>query len=431
TPANPSIAKGLTQSFAATGTYSDASTQDLTTKVSWTSSVTTIATISNAAGSSGLATGANVGTTQVTAALTGTPTSPAVTLKVAPAEYAYVANFGGNSVSQYGIGTGGVLTSMTSATVAAGTQPYSIAVDPSGHYLYVANYNHDLSGSISQYTIGSDGSLTAMPTPSVSTAGVGPNGVTVDPSGHYVYAANFGAGGAGTVAQFTITGNGSLAAMTPSTVAAGVGAAYVAIDPTGKYAYVPNYGADTVSVYTISAGALTLASTTPLAAGSAPSFALVDPNGHYLYVADQADRSGGSAGSIAQFTIGANGALTPMATPVVAVGGNPRSLTLDPTGTFVYAPNSGANSVTQLSIGAGGALAAIGTTNVGAATAPNFIAVDPTGQYAYVDNRGTTATPGSTVSLFTLGTGSALVPQAIPTAPSGLNPAGIATSKAY
>src|SRR5206468_6807618 len=37
TPANPAIAKGTTQQFTATGTYSDARTQDLTGSVTWTS----------------------------------------------------------------------------------------------------------------------------------------------------------------------------------------------------------------------------------------------------------------------------------------------------------------------------------------------------------------------------------------------------------
>ena len=37
TPANPSLAKGLTQQFTATGTYSDNSTQNLTSQVTWSS----------------------------------------------------------------------------------------------------------------------------------------------------------------------------------------------------------------------------------------------------------------------------------------------------------------------------------------------------------------------------------------------------------
>ena len=48
TPANPSIAKGATQQFTATGTFSDNSTQNLTAQVTWASATTTVATITPA-----------------------------------------------------------------------------------------------------------------------------------------------------------------------------------------------------------------------------------------------------------------------------------------------------------------------------------------------------------------------------------------------
>ncbi|HEX5651223.1 MAG TPA: Ig-like domain-containing protein [Steroidobacteraceae bacterium] len=67
-PAAPSIAHGLTQSFTATGRYTDNSTQDLTTQVTWVSSDATVATVSNAADSEGLATTTGVGSTTVSAA---------------------------------------------------------------------------------------------------------------------------------------------------------------------------------------------------------------------------------------------------------------------------------------------------------------------------------------------------------------------------
>src|SRR5439155_1007219 len=47
TPANPSIAKGTTQQFTATGTYSDGSIQNLTNAVSWSSSNLSVATITS------------------------------------------------------------------------------------------------------------------------------------------------------------------------------------------------------------------------------------------------------------------------------------------------------------------------------------------------------------------------------------------------
>src|SRR5437773_757750 len=71
TPTNPSIANGTTRQFTATGTYSDSTTQDLTTQVAWSSSAAGVATISNASGSKGLATSVAAGTTTITATLGG------------------------------------------------------------------------------------------------------------------------------------------------------------------------------------------------------------------------------------------------------------------------------------------------------------------------------------------------------------------------
>jgi uncharacterized protein YjdB len=80
TPANPSIASGLTQQFTATGTFSDTSTADLTHSVSWTSGTPTIAT---ANATSGLVTSLAVGSTIVTA--TSGSVSGNTTLNVTPA----------------------------------------------------------------------------------------------------------------------------------------------------------------------------------------------------------------------------------------------------------------------------------------------------------------------------------------------------------
>jgi hypothetical protein len=63
----PSIATGQTESFTATGVYTDQSTQNLTTQVSWSSSSNTIATVNT----SGVATAVAPGTTTLTATLSG------------------------------------------------------------------------------------------------------------------------------------------------------------------------------------------------------------------------------------------------------------------------------------------------------------------------------------------------------------------------
>jgi hypothetical protein len=121
----PKIALGITRQLIATGTYTDNSTQDLTSTATWLSSAPSNLSLSNAAGSQGQASGVATGSASVSASL-GTVTSPSLTLTVTIAQYAYVANAGDNTVSQYTIGAGGALSAMTPATVGTGSAPQSV-----------------------------------------------------------------------------------------------------------------------------------------------------------------------------------------------------------------------------------------------------------------------------------------------------------------
>src|SRR5438552_8608909 len=67
TPANASLPLGLRQQFTATGTFDDGIPRDVTPAVTWNSSNTAVATIGNAAGSEGFATGLHMGSATITA----------------------------------------------------------------------------------------------------------------------------------------------------------------------------------------------------------------------------------------------------------------------------------------------------------------------------------------------------------------------------
>jgi hypothetical protein len=76
-PQAPTVAVGAIQAFTATGTFDDMSTLDITPVVTWTSSDTSIADVSNADGSRGQATTFGPGTTTIQAqrgTITGTTT---------------------------------------------------------------------------------------------------------------------------------------------------------------------------------------------------------------------------------------------------------------------------------------------------------------------------------------------------------------------
>lgn len=84
TPATRSMALGETQQFIAMGTFSDTSTQDVTSSVTWNSSSPSVASISNVSGTKGLATSLAQGTTTIRASLSGF-TSTGATLTVTQA----------------------------------------------------------------------------------------------------------------------------------------------------------------------------------------------------------------------------------------------------------------------------------------------------------------------------------------------------------
>jgi DNA-binding beta-propeller fold protein YncE len=285
--------------------------------------------------------------------------------------------------------------------------------------VYVANYNAD---TVSQYAIGATGALTPLGTPAVMT-GTHPNGVTISSLNKHAYVANFGAN---TVSQYNIGTTGGLTPMSTPTVATGSFPASIVISPDGKYAYVANYACSgpgcvaaqgTISQYTVGAdGALTAISPATVNTGSAtsqPNSLIVDPTNSFLFVANAGDNT------VSQFAIGASGALTLVGSPVPTGGTVPFSITVDPSG-HVYTANSGSNNISQFSI-VGGVLTSIAAP-VAAGIGVSSVTVDPTGTYAYATNRG-----ASSLSQYTIGVNGALMPMPTPTAPAGLHPTSIAT----
>jgi len=408
TPLTATIASGANQQFTATGTFTDNSTENLTTTVTWSSSSQSVASISNASGSQGLATGASVGSASISAA-SGSITSPTVMLNVSVAQqYTYVANDGDGTVSQYSIGAAGALTALNPATAAAGADPESIVVDPTGRYAYVAN-NGD--GTISQYTLVA-GLLTAM-SPATASAGNNPQSIVIDPTGRYAYGAN---DGDGNVSQYTIGSTGALTAMSPATVPSGSYPQSIAVDPTGRYVYVANADG-TISQYSIGPGGLLSAmSPATVTAGSDPQCIAVDPTGRFAYVANGIDDT------LSEYSIGASGGLSAMSPATVATDVDPEAVIVDPTGRYVYVANE-VGTISQYTVGAGGTLTAMNPATVQAGTAPQSITVDRTGHYLYVANDG-----DNTVSQFAIGAGGGLSSSTSAIVSTGSGPYSITTA---
>jgi 6-phosphogluconolactonase len=262
-----------------------------------------------------------------------------------------------------------------------------------------------------------DGGSSNISTFTITTGGVGPKAIIVDPTGKFAYVANEGCGlsALGNVSMYTINpSTGILASVGPPVFTNDEGGRSVTVDPSGKFAYVANWGegdtAGSVSMYTINAmtgilmsiGTIQAPCAPPPSPGScSPVSVAVDPTDRFVYVANE---GGFAPTSISTYTINATtGALK--FTGLIASGGRAVSITIDPTGKFAYVADadfsngfSGENNnVSTYTInGTTGALAPIGNITAGVSR-PNSIAIDPSGRFAYVTNSGS-----NDVSMYTV-----------------------------
>jgi len=407
TPPDPWVLSGGNEQFVATGTYSDSSTQDLTTAVRWSSSAVSVASISNASGSQGLASLLSYGAATITAMLNGI--SGSASLNVI-SELAYIPNFNDGTVSMYRIpDTGAAVANGSPSTVPAGNQPTSVAVLQVGRYAYVTN---EADGTLSQYAINADGTLSAL-TPSTVATGSGPRSVSVDPSGSYVYVTN---SADNTVSEYSIGVDGTLAAVSPASVAAGADPVAVIIDPSDQYAYVLGNSCNCVSQYTVGAGGvLSPMAPATVATGNSPSAIVVAPNGQFVYVVNSADNT------VSVFTIGAGGDL--QATATTATGNGPQAMAISPYGMYAYVANAADNDVGQYAVGTDGSLTPLATPVIAVGTEPLAISFDHSGFFVYVVNSG-----DNQVASYSVGADGTLTPLAQSPIGTGNSPVGVTTS---
>jgi len=115
--------------------------------------------------------------------------------------------------------------------------------------------------------------------------------------------------------------------------------------------------------------------------GDVSRFPAVDPTGQFLYLPNSLQQS------VSQFSIDpATGSLTDLG--VVAAGAGPFAATVDPTGRFVYVANRGSGDVSIYSINANsGALTSVGSAT-GVGSLPSSLVTGPGGRLLYVCNEG-------------------------------------------
>lgn len=338
-----------------------------------------------------------------------TVTNVAVTC-VSAGPLALVANSGSvtgvNGLSVYRVNqTTGALSLLNN--VSAGNTPHAVAVTPNGLFAYVSN---QMEGSVSAYGIDN---ATGVLTPLRGRYSNNPAGLAMDRLGRYLWVANFGYT---TLSGFAIAADGTLTPVTGSPLNSTYTLPYAIVaHPVADFVYVAYQSSSLpVSVYSVDSatGALTLQQTLTNVISSATGV-VIDPSGRFLYVND--------VGGVCSFAIHATtGLLT--AKGCIGVGGATYALAIHPTGDYIYVPTS-SNEVAVYAVNlATGTLTQVGTpATVG--NNPRGVTVNAAGTFLYVTNY-----ISNDVSAFSISAGGATLTPIGAAVAAGSNPQGIAVA---
>lgn len=333
--------------------------------------------------------------------------------------FVFVANINSPDISRYDA-SNGVLTALPPPTSGPGGDQQWIAITPDGTTAYVTVPE---PATVRQYAIGADGTLTlrsSTPAPDRSL----PAQVEVSPDGRSVYV--LFRGGAGGLLQYTVEADGSLTPKTPVAVAAGDGPSALAVSPDSRSVYVTNTvtGLSTVYQFTAAAdGTLTPKDPAALVVGDGPFSQVVgvtvSPDGRSVYVAD-AVATVGSPGRLLQFTVAADGSLSAESPAFAPAGNFPRGVVVSPDGGSVYVTadqtddGTGPGVVLQFSVAADGTLTPKAPPSVPAGDSPYAIAISPDGSSVYAANL------GGGISQYAVGPGGNLSPRSPATVSAGI-----------
>jgi uncharacterized protein YjdB len=407
TPTDKSIAQGTFIRLTATGTFSDGSTDDITTLVTWTSTDNAVAQPGNGPLYGGLVFGRSVGGPEtITATLDGQSDSTTVTVTdailvaivVAPVNPTF--NVGGQkqlvATGIYSDGSFEDLTeqaSWTSANTDVATVGSSIP----------------LSGLVTGVAVGTASITATFATLMDSTT------VTVAPVPAIVYAASYATSPGNTIYAWTIN-NTTGGAITPGSLTPvpgspfpnpGSGARRMAADPTGHFLYVVDQLSSNIIVYSInpSTGVLTPIQQIDVS-GVLPRGLTVDQLGKFLYTGQQVSATDTTA-VISGFGINPDGSLTFLGTAPSQGLAAPFAMVDHPSDNFLYVSGETSNNIGGYRVNTvNGTLTPVTSSPPPPFSAPGMagplgIALDPLGEHLYVANVSNAGVPGS-VSGFTV-----------------------------
>ncbi|HEX4005327.1 MAG TPA: beta-propeller fold lactonase family protein [Acidobacteriaceae bacterium] len=254
-----------------------------------------------------------------------------------------------NRYDTFGRGTGGVNDPLESQGSLTLSQDHSL--------LFAANGG---SSEITVFRVVGNRLFVADKEPS---GGAQP--VSFAQSGNTLYVLN--SGGAGSVVGFHITPFGRLQQIPNSTQflsANATGGSSISVSPDGRTVAVVERIANHIDIFHVSAnGTISPAVVNP-SPGAGAFAARFDPSGNLL-VSETGPASATDGSAISSYTVQASGGLTPVTQSLSTDGAANCWNAISPNGKDVYVSNAGTSTIAGFTIGQGGALTPIDGTIVG------------------------------------------------------------------
>ena len=279
----------------------------------------------------------------------------------------------------------GVLTQLTGSPITAGSAVQSIAMHPSGKFLYAANSGDGPpTGDVSLFTISTTGAIAEV-TPRTNV-GSSPTLLAMDSAGAFLYVGN---SGSGSISAFSIdSGTGALTEVAGSPFPIGLTPINMKESPSGSTLYVTggfsngNVSAGIIEAFNLNQGVLSVVAGSPFLTGRNPFGLAISSSGGFLYTANTLDNS------ISEFTINADGSLAELSgSPIGEQYAAPVTLFIDKSGAYLYVANNGSSNLAAYSIGSDGSLALLTGSPFGTGSQPNSLATDSGGKYLFVGNQ--------------------------------------------
>jgi len=274
--------------------------------------------------------------------------------------------------------------------------------------IYIGTYTNAKSKGV--YAMDLDARTGSLTAPRLAAATPSPSFLALHPNKGFLYAVNevdtFDGQKTGSVTAFEIAGNDGSLRQLNQQPSGGAGPCHLEVDPTGHTVLVANYGAGSIESVPLNAdGSMKAPSSQIQHQGSSVDRSRQEgPHAHCITVAP------GSAGSnervlvadlgldkILLYRLGEDGKLSPNEPPSgsAPAGAGPRHIAFGRSGRFVYVNNEMGSSVTAYSYDPGSGamtqLQTLSTLPAGADKKGNStaeIAVHPSGKFCYVSNRG-------------------------------------------